>query len=63
MAEGHGSAFVGGVLGAIATALVGGGVVFLTNAGNVASTLALNSAVDSILNHLDVRLPPRRIYE
>ncbi len=37
MAENYRSAFIGGIVGAVATALLGGGVALLTYGGNAAT--------------------------
>jgi len=52
MAESYKSALIGGVIGALATAVVGGAVALVPAAGN-AITMTF---VDSMLTHLEVRL-------
>ena len=51
MADGYKSALIGGVIGALATALVGGGIALLPSAGNAITTMM----VDSLLRHLEVK--------
>jgi hypothetical protein len=52
MAEGYKNAFVGGLIGAVATALAGGAIALLPSVGNAITT----RVVDTILTHLEVKL-------
>lgn len=56
MAESYKSALIGGVVGAVATALVGGGVALLTYGGNTATSFFVNQTAGAILSHFQVRL-------
>jgi hypothetical protein len=56
MADNYRSAFIGGVIGAVATALVGGGIALLTYGGSAATDLFVNQTAGAILNHFQIRL-------
>jgi hypothetical protein len=56
MKEGFKGALIGGIIGAIATTLVGGAVAVLTNVRYAITDWTIFQATDSILNHMRVRL-------
>jgi hypothetical protein len=55
-AKDYKSAFVGGVVGAVATALVTGAVAFLAYGGNAVADLFFNQTAQALLSHMQVRL-------
>lgn len=56
MPENFRSALIGGIVGAVATALVGGGVAALTYGTNAATGFFANLIAGATLDHLQVRL-------
>jgi hypothetical protein len=56
VADGYKSAFIGGVVGAVATALVTGAFAFLAYGGTAVTGFFINQTAGALLDHMQVRL-------
>lgn len=54
--EGFRSALIGGIVGALGTAIAGGLIVLLTSAGSAVTEYAATKITASVINHLKVEL-------
>jgi hypothetical protein len=54
--EGFRSALIGGIIGALGTAIAGGLIVLLTSAGNAVTEYAGNKITASVIKHMKVEL-------